>query len=447
MKKQYEKPFIVRQVTGVTSKCGGLTQTLVKDSLEGVKVADLVHKYGSPLFVYSEKKIREKYRQLTDSFSLRYPKVQHAWSYKTNYLKSICKLFHTLGSWAEVVSVMEYDMAIKLGVTSSQIIFNGPFKPYDGLKRALKDGASVNIDNMDELYDAEKIAAETRTKVKVGIRVNMSLGTYMAWDRFGFNIEGGQAYQSVKRAISGGKVSIEGLHAHIGTFVLDPEIYRMEVAKLIEFGKQIREDFGIKIKYIDIGGGFPSHNRLKDIYLSTSDMIPTFERYAEAICDGLLSAFSPDELPLLILESGRSMIDEAGSLIATVAAVKRLSDGTRAIVIDAGVNLLFTAFWYDHDIIPTVDRGAPLEDHIIYGPLCMQIDVIRQKIRLPYLEKGDTIIIRPVGAYNNTQWMQFINLRPNIVMINEKGKVSVIREAETVEYLQEKEKIPEWLKD
>jgi diaminopimelate decarboxylase len=75
----------------------------------------------------------------------------------------------------------------------------------------------------------------------------------------------------------------------------------------------------------------------------------------------------------------------------------------------------------------------------------MQIDVIREQIKLPDLEKGDRILIRPVGAYNNTQWMQFITRRPNVVMISEKGEVSVIRQAETVEYMQQMERMPEWL--
>jgi diaminopimelate decarboxylase len=447
MKKAYEKPFITRQLGGITNKFGSMTRTAVMDTIDGVKVADLITEYGSPLFVYSERRIKEKYRHLIDAFSLRYPKVCHAWSYKTNYLKSICRTFHRLGSWAEVVSEMEYEMAIKLGIVPSQIIFNGPFKPYKCLKRALSDGATVNLDNMDELYEAEKISTEMDSPVTAGIRVNMSLGTSMAWDRFGFNIESGQAHHAVKRAVSGGKVKIEGVHAHVGTFLLDPDTYRLEVEKLIEFSMMLKDEFGIKVKYIDIGGGFPSHNKLKGTYLSTSDMVPIFERYAEVICDQMLAAFKPDELPLLILESGRALIDEAGMLISSVAAVKRLNNGMRALVIDAGVNLLFTSFWYDHEIFPTVDKGTPMEEHVIYGPLCMQIDVIRTQIRLPYLEKGDSIIIKSVGAYNNTQWMQFINLRPNIVMISDKGKVSLIREAETVDYLQERERFPEWLKD
>ncbi|MBI4925429.1 MAG: diaminopimelate decarboxylase, partial [Bdellovibrio sp.] len=349
---------------------------------------------------------------------------------------------HNLGSWAEVVSSMEYEMAKRLGVKSSHIVFNGPFKPYQVLKEVISDGAVVNVDNLDEIYDLEKIALDMEIKIDIGIRVNMALGTYMAWDRFGFSLESGSAFQAARRAVSGEKINITGLHAHIGTFILDADIYRIEVEKLIEFSKKLKDELGVSIKYIDIGGGFASHNSLKGTYLSTVDNVPSFDRYAEAICEPLLSHFKPDELPLLILETGRALIDEAGILVTTVCATKRLNNGMRAIIVDAGVNLLFTSFWYNHEIISTVDRGYPMEDHVIYGPLCMQIDVIRPQIKLPYLEKKDAIIIRPVGAYNNTQWMQFIHLRPKVVMISSKGEVSIIRETETVDYLQELERLP-----
>lgn len=445
MRKPYEKPFFTRQRSGITNKFGGITQTRIQDEIEGVSIAELTAQYGSPLFVYSKRVIREKHQELMRSFSLRYPKVQHAWSYKTNYLQAVCKSFHLLGSWAEVVSTMEYEMARRLGMEPSKIIFNGPFKPYKGLKQAIVDGAIVNIDNMDELYDIEKIVTETGKKAQIGIRINMALGAQTTWDRFGFNVDGGQAHQAVKRIVAGGKATLVGIHAHVGTFILEPEIYRQEAQKLIAFSKSLKEEFGLTINYLDIGGGFASRNRLKGTYLSTADMIPSFDAYAEAICSELLDAFAPEELPLLFLESGRGMIDEAGSLIATVQATKRLSNGMKGVVIDAGVNILFTSFWYDHEIIPTVDRGYPQEDHVICGPLCMQIDVIREQIKLPHLEKGDRVLIRPVGAYNNTQWMQFITLRPNVVMISEKGEVSLIRQTETVEYLQQMERIPEWL--
>jgi diaminopimelate decarboxylase len=128
-----------------------------------------------------------------------------------------------------------------------------------------------------------------------------------------------------------------------------------------------------------------------------------------------------------------------------VVGHKRLADGSRALIIDAGLNVLFTSFWYRHDVLPARDRGGMLEETIVYGPLCMNIDVVRPSVLLPPLEAGDALVIRPVGAYNVTQSMQFIRLRPASVLIGEGGQIDVIRRAEVLDDLKGPEHIPERL--
>ena len=112
------------------------------------------------------------------------------------------------------------------------------------------------------------------------------------------------------------------------------------------------------------------------------------------------------------------------------------------MVVDAGVNALFTAFWYDHRVTPTRDLAGAPEETVIFGPLCMNIDVLRRSILLPPLEVGDTLIVSPVGAYNNTQWMQFIEYRPSVAMVHPDATVSVVREAETLESITCQERLP-----
>jgi len=153
-----------------------------------------------------------------------------------------------------------------------------------------------------------------------------------------------------------------------------------------------------------------------------------------------------DDLPLLVLESGRALIDDAGYLISKVIGNKRLSSGKRAVIIDAGVNIMFTSFWYKHKIMPAQQAGSITENSTIYGPLCMNIDCIQEDIVLPALKKNDYVVLFYVGAYNMTQWMQFISLRPNIVMITEEGTVELIRQREDLEYIMSLEHIPEKLK-
>jgi len=128
MKQKYERPFIKRMNTGIMDKFGMHHDSDPVKEIDGVTVKSLTQQYGSPLFVLSEKQIRRNYQSAVRSFSTRYPKVQFAWSYKTNYINAVCKIFHQEGSWAEVVSGFEYQKAINNGINGSQIIFNGPDK-------------------------------------------------------------------------------------------------------------------------------------------------------------------------------------------------------------------------------------------------------------------------------------------------------------------------------
>ncbi len=447
VKKRYERPIITKHHSGLMNKYGSKSVSAPKTEIDGILVRDLVEKFGSPLYVFSEKQIRENQRNAYRIFRNRYPKVQFAWSYKTNYLDAVCSVFHQENSWAEVVSEFEFDKARRLGVKGSNIIFNGPDKGKPALQKAIDEGAKIHIDHFDELYDLIELTESNNHKAKVAIRVNMDVGVYPKWDRFGFNYENGEAWQAVRRILSSKNLQLIGLHTHIGTYMMSAEAYRIAASKLAALARSIKQEFDIMIDYIDMGGGFASNNTLIGQYLPAEEIVPTLEQFADSIASGLFELpYKGEELPLLILETGRALIDNAGYMISTVIANKRLADGRRAVIIDAGVNLLFTSFWYKHKITPAQESGLHTEDTTIFGPLCMNIDCIRESILLPALKRGERIVIEYAGAYDNTQWMQFINMRPNVVMIMEDGSVQLIRKAETLEYLTECELLPEKLK-
>jgi diaminopimelate decarboxylase len=209
----------------------------------------------------------------------------------------------------------------------------------------------------------------------------------------------------------------------------------------------LRRKYNHNLNYIDIGGGFASRNTLKGSYLLGIDTSPAFDDYAEAITTSLInSQLDPENMPMLILETGRALIDDAGSLAGTVIANKKLSDGRHATIVNFGVNLLFTAFWYEHKITPAQEFSQHSETTSLFGPLCMNIDQIRESIYLPALKKGDNVVVSRIGAYNMTQWMQFITLRPNVVMIDTKQNVHVIRQNETNKDITGLESVPEHLK-
>lgn len=446
-KLQYERPVLQLLNSGVMNKYGTKTEYSPFTHIDGVSVYDLANKYGSPLFVISERKIRENYKDANRSFRTRYPKVQFAWSYKTNYLNAVCNVFHQEGSWAEVVSGFEYNKAINNGVPGNKIIFNGPDKTDEELRTAVLNGSPVHIDHLDELYMLQVISDELNVKPKVAVRVNMDTGIYPMWDRFGFNYENGQAWDAINKIMLNGKLELIGLHCHIGTFMLTPNAYAVAAAKLSDLAVNIKYKYKKNIQYIDMGGGFASKNTLKGSYLPGVDTVPTIDQFAEAICTSILNAgFLDAELPLLILETGRALIDDAGYLIGSVISNKRLSDGRRAVIMDFGVNVMFTSFWYDHKISPAQDFSEFTEDMVVYGPLCMNIDVIREHVTLPLLKKNDKVVVHTVGAYNMTQWMQFIALRPAVVMIDMNDAPHEIRKRETLKSVESEEILPDYLK-
>ena len=444
-KIRYERPVIKKLETGMPNKFGTRTEYEPVTQIDGVSVSSLIKEYGSPLFVISEKTVRATIKKAKKAFENRYPRVQFAWSYKTNYLDAVCSIYHDEGSWAEVVSGFEFEKALANGVNGSQILFNGPDKSKDDLIMAIKSNACIHIDHFDELYLLIETSRQLQQKARVAIRVNLDAGVYPIWDRFGFNYENGDAWNAINRIMLAENLELIGLHTHIGTYIMVQTAYAIAASKLANLYVAIHRKFDYWLKYIDLGGGFASKNTLKGAYMPGSETCPSFDDYAEAISNALISSEIPHEnLPVLFLETGRALIDDAGYLLTTVLANKRLNNGGRSMVIDAGVNLLFTSFWYNLGVYPTSELGHA-EETTIYGPLCMNIDVIRDAIVFPQVKTGDQLVIERVGAYNITQSMQFITYRPNVVLIGKDGKTHIIRKKESLETFKQVELNPKTL--
>lgn len=446
-KSSWNKPSIHPQQSGLINTFGSRSYSEIQSDIDGILISDLIKKYQSPLFVISEKKQRENARRIQRAFSARYPYVQFGWSYKTNYLNAVCNIFHQEGLWAEVVSAFEYQKARSLGVPGHKIIFNGPYKSREILEQAIAEAALIHIDHLDEMFLIEDIANEKQQMVRVAIRLNFDTGYTENWGRFGFNIESGQAFDAAQYIANSRFLELVGLHSHIGTFITDGRAYVSQIQIMCQFMDEVESKTNCSIDYIDIGGGLASMNSLQGVYLPPEQYIPSIEQYANLICDALLEKTKThnakkDKNLLLILETGRAMIDDAEVLITSVVANKQLPDGRRAVIMDAGLNLLFTSLWYNHKIVPTRKLSGMAEETVLYGPLCMNIDVLRKSIRLPPLKIGDLMVIKQVGAYNNTQWLQFIEYRPNVVMVHEDKSVSIIRKAEDLQSMNSQEQLP-----
>lgn len=356
----YEPPSLVRHQIGLMNKFGRQQALRPLLDIDGVSIAGLVQQYGSPLFVFSERTLVANYRDFYEAFSRRYPRVRMAWSYKTNYNEAICRVFHKQGAWAEVVSPFEYEKALKGGVPPEQVHWNGPYKPDAVAEQAARNGTIIHVDNFDEIVRMEAISKRINCRPRIAVRLNMAIEGLQPWSRFGLNLESGQARDAVRRIVTGGCLDLVGLHTHIGTFVTEPSAHGAAALKLARFANELLSEYKIKLSFIDLGGGYASANNLKGQFLSGEQSTPSFARYADAITQGLGALdYAPGDRPTLVLESGRALVDNAGYLVTSVVASKRQPDGQRGLILDAGVNLLFTSFWYNHAVQPA-QRSAAL---------------------------------------------------------------------------------------
>ena len=414
-------------------------------------VAALLAEFGSPLYIVSEKTLRSLYRTFRETFTAPGVDTVVAYSYKTNYLPAVCSILHQEGAWAEVVSGMEYDLARSLGVPGEQIIFNGPYKRADELARAIGDGALVNVDSFDELDLLISVAGKLKQTARMGLRINFQHGR-QSWTKFGFNADNGDATEALQRVKKAGrKLQLESLHNHSGTFQVNPAIYARAAQVLSGVAKRAR-DIGLSPRIVDFGGGYPSSNRLKPAFEPIGGMAAGqhLAPFAEAVIGGVGKARKAfGERPTVVLEPGRAVVDAAMKLACTVVARKSIPGQGDAVIVDAGVNLLPTAYWYDHGV--DAASGSDLDDAIgskpvaVFGPLCMQIDVLRERAILPPMSIGSPLVVSNVGAYCLTQSMQFIQPRPAVVLVGPKGP-ELIRRRETREDIFSLDKVPSRLK-
>lgn len=407
-------------------------------------VEALVRQFGSPLCVFDEDTLRGAYRSMLKAFNSRWPRTRIAWSVKTNYISAIAAVLRSEGAYGEVVSGFEYGICRDIGIPGAEIIFNGPWKSDSELRTAFSEGAQVNIDGRDELTRVLAIADTLDKPVRVGMRVNVRLN-YPPWDKFGFRVDEAGTLEAARAITRHPKLQLCGLHLHVGTYVPDVSLYRQGMSELVTLALILQRELNVTIETLDMGGGYATRNTLRGVMLQGMATAPSYDDYAQAITAPLLEAQGLfRQPPTLVLEPGRGLVDEAANFITTVLAVKHPQGSQKTAILDAGVHILPTAYWYEHEVRPVVDDGRALQHYRLAGLLCMQIDVLREQVVLPELSPGTRLVVRDVGAYNFSQSMQFIQLRPNYVMIRG-SEVHLVRAAEVPMDVRAAEQMPKHL--
>jgi len=406
---------------------------------EGVDVHDLCESLGTPLFLISENLLRGRFRRFRDEFQKRYPNVAVAYSYKTNYLPSVCSVLNSEGAWAEVVSLLELRIAEMIGVDPLKIVFNGPSKSDDELLRALELGIRVlNVDSVSELRRIISLVRNTGLRVNVGFRLSYP-GRDPSRNKFGITAE--QILDACSIIAKEKEIRYVGLQMHIGTEVTQVDKYERAIGLLTDLASSIHRRFGLQTEIIDLGGGF-AFREVAPYSHKGRWSPPSFSEYASRICSKLLRASTeklPDP-PTLVLEPGRALVGPTTLLATKVIATKQVS-GIKWVVTDAGLNLIPEAELNRHRVVPAVLRKGESEKVSVAGPLCVYEDVIRYGVEMPPIKEGDVLAVLDVGAYSISLSWQFIKLRGGVCLLHN-GEYETIRRPETVEDVLKLDVIP-----
>jgi diaminopimelate decarboxylase len=447
-RRVYEPMTLTPHAFGAVSKYSGIAintrapqvPTSIVDRIEECAVPALLREFGSPLFVVSRTRLGEEFHAFRDAFRVRYPQTEVAYSYKTNYLTAIRAALHEEGAWAEVVSGLEYEMARRLGVPGERIVFNGPYKRDEELRRAVSEGAFINVDSFDELSALEEAAAAVGRVPAMGLRVTVR-ATPVPWEKFGFSVEAGLADEACRRAATSRHLRLAGLHMHLGTDLTDAASYGTAIEGLVPLLQRYEKKHGVRWEQLDLGGGFPNRHRY---VRGRAGMTPeqVFPAFAEAAVKPLAAALRKlRSRPRLVLEPGRAVVEHPVFLLSTVVAAKRLPGGAKAAVLDAGVHLLPTAYYTALDVAPAETAPLSVEEVTLFGPLCMQVDCLAAGLRLPPLRRGTHLVVKNCGAYADSQSMQFIHARPAVVMVSGR-RADLVRDAETVDDFIRRDRVP-----
>lgn len=400
-------------------------------TVEGVSAQKLLTDFGSPLFVISERILREAYGMLESALRGAYPRARIAYSYKTNYLPALCAFFKDRGALAEAVSGFEYWLAKRLGYKGADIIFNGPHKLDSELAEALSDGWFLNVDNREELYRVAALAAKRKMRPRIGIRLNTAFARNGAepWKRFGFDAGNGEAEDVCREIVKKfSHLALAGLHMHIGTNIREAGVFRSAAAEAADFALGLKKAFGVEVDYLDMGGGFAvAGDRLRG---SDEGGASPIEEYMQALVAPVLEKLNWQ--PQLIVEPGRYLVSESSVLLTTVVSNRKAEKGAR-VTVDGTISILREAGFVE-TVVVALKPGAGHTPTTIFGSSCTQYDVLGEA-PLPPLERGDIVVLGHAGAYSISRSSQWIFPRPAVVLIDAEGEFRLVRKREENEDL------------
>ena len=447
-------------------------------TINSVDAIDLVNEFKSPVFVFSESRIRDNINRLKRAAEVVDRPIKFCYASKANSNMAILKAVLASGIDCEVNSGGELFKALRIGFKPEQIIFNGTSKADDEVDDAVR--AQIYAINVDSIYEIDLVEQSVqrlrargenvpparvtlRLVPEIGTRSHLGLQTALLTSKFG--ISSSEVLAAFRRGLKNPNlINVCGIHIHVGSQTPDVEPFAEAFKSMWEHLVTINRETGHTLEHINLGGGIPV-NYLRD--RSQADQLPEHERdmlgaelepsavLTEAMRVARESARAANAEHLLdqvtiLLEPGRSVIADAGLVLTTVNNIKtRPETGDVWLLTDAGYNIMLSMNnykWYYHLISASRAGELSTSDYKVAGPLCDSGDVyfdIEREGRLPdyrrlptNVKPGEVLALLNCGAYSLAQMFHY-NGRPlpAAVLIRLDGKPDLIRRRDTYEDL------------
>jgi len=284
---------------------------------------------GDSFYILDTKQFSDNFDTLLNEFKTYYPHTNIAYSYKTNYIPTLCKIIDDKNGYAEVVSGMEMTLAEKINVESKNIYFNGPVKEDKYLQKLLVNGGKVNIDSLEELLRVEKIANKKKQMFGLGLRCNFNVDDGVI-SRFGFDVENGEFKEAINIIEKNKYLKLIGLHTHIATRSLDS--WKNRTKRMIEVLEDFFSEKLENLKYVSLGGGMSGDMPL-ELKEQFSSYIPSFKEYAAVSSKVFAEYINSKDLvkqPELLIEPGTALAANSVLYVTKIISIKQVQDRTIA---------------------------------------------------------------------------------------------------------------------
>lgn len=404
-----------------------------------VDTVELSEKYGTPLYVMDENRIRHNCRVYIEAMKKYFGKnAACLYASKACSFKRLYEIIKEEGFGTDVVSSGEVYTALKAGFDMKNAFFHSNNKTDEDIAFAIDNGIGYFVcDNIEEVNAISEIAGEKGVTQKVLLRLTPGIDphTYEAVNtgkvdsKFGSAIETGQAFEITEKTLSLPNICLCGFHCHIGSQIFDSEIYKRSSEIMLEFIADVKKKLGFEAKILDLGGGYGVRYIDANPYIDIDKNIKELAEFIKYTVAQLGIT-----MPKICLEPGRSIVADAGLTLYTAGTLKKIPGYKNYVSIDGGMadNPRY-ALYGSYYTVMSATRPEAQGDMVctLAGRCCESGDLIQENIRLPHdIKRGEVIAVLTTGAYNYSMSSNYNRLgKPAVVMIADgKDYIAVKRE-------------------